>query len=764
MKRLARSVVRSLFVASLLLASVASTPMLRPASGAGNDHPAAVQDAGLGEVPTAQIIVKYKASADVGGFNAPAGDVRMQALSAVAGVQLQYFREMSGDAHVLRLPEALPVADVQRIAGRLMALPDVEYAEPDRILQPLLTPNDLSYPSQWHYFETYGINAPGAWDITTGSSSIVVAVIDTGYLDHADLSGRFVPGYDFITNVAVANDGNGRDSDAHDPGDWIAFSECAPGSPARNSTWHGTHVAGTIGAASNNSLGVAGVNWTSKILPVRVLGKCGGIMSDIADAMRWAAGLPVSGVPANANPAKVLNLSLGGTPACGSTEQNAINDVIAAGATVVVAAGNNNANAAGYSPASCNGVITVAATDRGGDKASYSNYGSVVEIAAPGGETAVSTNGVLSTLNTGTSVPVADTYTYYQGTSMATPHVVGVASLLYSLSPSLTPSQVGRILTGTITAFPGGSGCTTAICGTGIVNAATAVGAMPRITGLNPNVVTATGGSFTLFVNGANFNAGSTVKWNGSSRTTGFVSGNQLTATILAGDIALPGTYSVTVSVNHATYGTIDTTAQTVSAFSSVKRIYLPAIMKNYASTPLIPLQNGDFESGRTVWTEFSSGGFPLIINSGFPTGVAPHGGSWAAWLGGAPNETSYIQQSVTVPPGSSTLSYWHWAASAETECTFDFAFVRVNGSTVDTFGLCSSTNTGGWVKRTIDLAAYAGQTVQLQFRAETDFSVNSNWFIDDVAFGSSGMTFDQVERPLPADSSRQPLGEDPRP
>jgi uncharacterized repeat protein (TIGR01451 family) len=244
-------------------------------------------------------------------------------------------------------------------------------------------------------------------------------------------------------------------------------------------------VAGTIGAATNNSTGVAGINWTSKILPVRVLGKCGGYTSDIVDGMSWAAGLAVSGVPANANPAKVLNLSLGGSGACSATWQNAINAITAAGATVVVAAGNSNANASGFSPASCTGVISVAAVGKTGGRAYYSNFGTSVKIAAPGGEqySVNDPNGVLSSLNTGATSPGADTYIYYQGTSMATPHVVGIASLMLSVNPSLTPAQVLSNIQSTARVFPtstgsGGGDCTTSLCGSGIINAAAAVAAV----------------------------------------------------------------------------------------------------------------------------------------------------------------------------------------------------------------------------------------------------------------------------------------------
>ena len=162
-----------------------------------------------------------------------------------------------------------------------------------------------------------------------------------------------MPGYDFIADTFVANDGNGRDADASDPGDWYAANQCAPGVPGTSSSWHGTHVAGTIGAASDNGSDVAGINWNAKILPVRVLGRCGGYLSDIIDGMRWAAGLAVPGVPPNPNPAGVLNLSLGGPGSCAGGYQDAFNAVDAAGVVAVVAAGNSSANANAYRPANC---------------------------------------------------------------------------------------------------------------------------------------------------------------------------------------------------------------------------------------------------------------------------------------------------------------------------------------------------------------------------------------------------------------------------
>jgi serine protease len=466
--------------------------------------------------PVDQIIVKYKDEANLNQAAQAQASTQMQRLNDTAGVEIDYFRPMSGDAHVLRLAAPLSVDEARAMTARLAALPEVEYAEPDYIAyaldepseMPMVVPNDTRYDEQWHYFApsagNYGVNAPAAWDITTGAAGIYAAVLDTGITNHADLSGRWTGGYDMVSDIWMANDGNARDANPHDPGDWIAADDCYPGSPARNSSWHGTHVAGTIGAATNNGLGVAGLNWVSQVIPVRVLGRCGGYSSDIADGIRWAAGLSVTGVPDNPNPVQVMNMSLGGynPDGCSTTYQSAINAAYGEGAMVVVSAGNSNDDASDYQPASCNNVVTVAATDRYGDRAYYSNYGSTVEISAPGGETAVSANGVLSTLNSGTTVPASDTYAFYQGTSMAAPHVTGVASLIFSLDSALSPAQVLSYMQSTVTAFPGGSTCNTSNCGSGIVNAAAALAAVgstgPDAPVLDPIENSDTDGNYTV--------------------------------------------------------------------------------------------------------------------------------------------------------------------------------------------------------------------------------------------------------------------------
>lgn len=362
--------------------------------------------------------------------------------------------------------------------------------EPDIRVQKATVPTDPDYSQQWDLSDStrpggdYSVHAPEAWSVTTGSPSLVVAVLDTGITSHPEFIGRTVPGYDMISDVLVANDGNGRDGDPSDPGDWITDAENASGNfsgcGADSSSWHGTHVAGTIGAAANNGEGMSGINWQSKIQAVRVLGKCGGDLSDIADGITWASGGAVAGVPANANPARIINLSLGGgSPYCPTFLQSAIDGARSRGSIVVVAAGNSNASASGFTPANCNGVVVVAATARDGKRAYYSNFGSRVTIAAPGGDYYKDSK-IYSTLNSGVTTPSSPTYGAYQGTSMATPHVAGVLSLLLSNDPSLTESEALSLMRSTATAFPadlGSNACsTTGNCGAGIINAGALLG------------------------------------------------------------------------------------------------------------------------------------------------------------------------------------------------------------------------------------------------------------------------------------------------
>jgi serine protease len=432
---------------------------------------------------------------------------------------------MSGGAHVVRLDHPVAFSEARVIAARLMRDSSVELAEPDAIMHPTaLIPNDPSYPSQWNLAAPSspnlgGANLPNAWSITTGSAAVAVAVIDTGYRPHADL-GTVLPGYDFISDIPTANDGDGRDADARDPGDWITAAENASGDFKRcgvsDSSWHGTHVAGTIAALMNNSVGIAGVAPNVKILPVRVLGKCGGFTSDIVDGMRWAAGIAVPGVPANPYPAQVLSMSLGGSAiSCSATYQSAVTDVTNAGKVIVVATGNDGTQFIN-APADCTGVIAVTAHAIDGDNADYANIGPKTTLSAPGGGCGGSNSnclpanspGVYSLWNTGLTVPASDSYTSYKGTSMATPHVAGVVALMFSLNPSLTPAQVKSYLQTSSRPHPSGTVCSAMYsgeCGAGLLDAQMALNAVaappPTVTLGNippvvaPNTVVALSGS-----------------------------------------------------------------------------------------------------------------------------------------------------------------------------------------------------------------------------------------------------------------------------
>ena len=416
------------------------------------------------------------------------------------------FRQMGGAGEfVYQIPPALVGAMAATVArdrtlavvDSLSADPNVEYAQPNYRLYATgaglatrdlvdIVPNDPRFAEQWHYHNNGtgtgespgGINLPRAWETSTGSNSVSVSVLDTGILpDHPDIlgSGNLVTGYDMISDPFVGNDGDDqdiddRDPDPTDPGDALVAGECGGGWPPIDfpDSWHGTHVAGTIGVGkTNNGVGVAGVNWKVSVQAVRVLGKCGGLTSDINDGIRWAAGLSVPGVPNNTSPARVINMSLGtppGTPCSASpSTQSAIDDAVAAGAVVVVAAGNNAVDASQVFPASCNNVITVAASDANGDlETEYSNFGSTVEIMAPGGDvTPNSAGGVLSMVQGG--------YDFYDGTSMAAPHVSGVAALWLAVDPSLTPAQLLTALRSA--ALPRTTAQCPQPCGAGLLNA-----------------------------------------------------------------------------------------------------------------------------------------------------------------------------------------------------------------------------------------------------------------------------------------------------
>lgn len=493
-----------------IVAALAALAITAPAIAGGvNPNP---QNGAAGQADgTNQLIIKYRKG------TAAAARADLQTMSDAhtkvgrAGAQMQFLRKNTAGSYVMKLDRELGRKALDALALAIAANPEVEFAELDLRMHALLTPNDTRYLDQWNYYESAGgLNLPSAWDQGTGSG-IVVAVIDTGYRPHADLVANIVPGYDMISSSTTANDNNGRDNDALDPGDW-----CGTGT----SSWHGTHVAGTIAAVTNNATGVAGVAYGAKVQPVRALGSCGGNTSDVADSIIWASGGNVTGLPVNTTPARVISMSLGGSGACGATTQAAINDARSRGSVIVVAAGNSNTDVSNSSPANCAGVIAVAAVGRTGGRAYYSNYGAGVAVAAPGGDTTggIEANGILSTLNTGTTTPGNDSYAYYQGTSMATPHVSAVVALMLAKNPGMTPDQVKSALMNTARPFP--AACSQ--CGAGIVDATAAVNAALAAGGsatpAAPSVTTTAASRITA--SAATLN--STITANGSSTAVTF--------------------------------------------------------------------------------------------------------------------------------------------------------------------------------------------------------------------------------------------------
>jgi len=339
---------------------------------------------------------------------------------------------------------------------------DVEYAEPNYRVTPKIEPNDIFYGRQWHYPK---VNLPAAWDKTTGSANVKIAVLDTGVVaNHPDLQARLsADSYDFISSISNGGDGDGVDSDGSDPGDGQDNTACSTSS-FRSSSFHGTHVAGTIGASTNNNIGTAGIMWSGEIMNLRVLGCEGGSTFDIAQALLYAAGIENAFGLSPTKKADVANLSLGGgSPS--NVMTNAVQDARAAGLIIIAAAGNDGDSTLSY-PASYDGVISVAATDLGDQRAFYSQFNARVDIAAPGGDTSTDQDadgfpdGVLSTLaslESGTRIDFE--YEFYQGTSMATPHVAGIVALMKSVNPSLTPALLDQLLSsGTMTVDLGASG------------------------------------------------------------------------------------------------------------------------------------------------------------------------------------------------------------------------------------------------------------------------------------------------------------------
>jgi len=536
-----------------------------------------------------RFIVRYRdGSAPRGDATALRSRLGTAASGAGRGTQLQALRRMANGADVVRASRKLDRVEAEALMRGLASNPDVEYVEVDARLHAAMTPNDPGYAQQWGYSAPYGIKANQAWDRATGAG-VVVAVVDSGITPHSDLAANLLPGYDFISDPALSRDGDGRDGNPRDEGDW----DDGTCQQARPSQWHGTHVAGTIAAVTNNGKGVAGVAPAAKILPVRVLGSCGGYMSDVADGIIWASGGSVPGAPASANQAEVINVSLGAPMACAATLQNAINTAVSRGATVVVAAGNDYADASVSMPANCQNVIAVGATTSSGARAGFSNYGSLVDIAAPGFS-------ILSVVDTGATTPVGEGYATMNGTSMAAPHVAGVVALVQSaVTTPKTPAQIKALLKATAMPFPA---TPSQPIGAGIVDANAAVAAVlpplpvalvngVAVTGLSGAKqserlfsltvpVGATGLKFTT--SGGTGDADLYVKFGGAPTTSSYLcrsfrTGNAETCSITT---AQAGTYYVLVR-GYSTYTGLSITGSFTAATSA---------RQAYANTTVFPI------------------------------------------------------------------------------------------------------------------------------------------------------------------------------
>jgi serine protease len=491
----------ALLVAALVPAQAGTAPPPHMSSAAPAAEPAAA--------PAERFIVKLRATADSSAREA--APARIGALAKRNGLALQEARHIVSGIHLMRVTVPAGAQTSAQTLARLRADPEVEYAEVDERRHPLTTANDPLFGDQWYLqdAEPAAVDATDAWSVTAGVPGLVIADLDTGVrFDHPDLrsagANRLLPGYNLISEPAIANNSYGRGPDASDPGDWVsasdlknpAFANCT----VANSSWHGTRVAGILGAITNNQTGIAGVTWDGWVEPVRVLGKCGGYDSDIIAGMAWAAGMPVAGVPNNPYPAQIVNMSLGAVGPCPAGYQQMVQELVRAGVLVVVSAGNEGGPV--DAPANCSGATGVAGLRQVGTKVGYSSLGPQVALSAPAGNCVNTAPGqpclfsIVTTTNTGPTVPETNTYTdeynYNVGTSFSAPIVAGIAGLMLSVNGNLTPGQLlARLQAGTQT-FPVSStpgvpechvpasssdlqtsecSCTTSTCGAGMANA-----------------------------------------------------------------------------------------------------------------------------------------------------------------------------------------------------------------------------------------------------------------------------------------------------
>jgi serine protease len=733
----------------LALASALALPALGLAPTAhGIERGPATKPAYAGSAASAsaRVIVKYKADGSLsreaiasarGATSAALNPQHASRLSQRLGLGLKDGRVLMPRVQVLHA-KGLSSSE---LAARLAADPDVEYAEPDLKARIAAAPNDPRYASgqatltpyvgqwylrapgeaaltgtlvgsNWQYSQEgsrtvlSAINAEGAWAVATGAG-VVVAVLDTGVrLDHPDLSAKLLPGYDFVDedspgDYTTANDGNGRDNDPSDPGDWTNAGECSSTDPGSSSSWHGTQVSGLIAATADNAAGIAGAARGARILPVRVLGRCGGYQSDIVAGMRWAAGLAVSGVPANANPAKVVNLSLGSSGSCSATYQSAVTELKNAGVAVVAAAGNEE-GVATIQPANCSGAIGVAGIRHIGTKVGYSNVGPTLTVAAPAGncvlvgDTDPCIYTLATTTNLGTTNPgsndYSDSYNPTLGTSFATPLVAATVGMMVSANPNLTVTQIQTLLRSTARAFPtSGSDanvpvchapntstqaecyCTSSTCGAGMLDAAAAVqaaaaGVAPVVNISSTPASPGVGGTIGLDGSGSTVASGRTVASYFWSVTSG---GNVASLS--------SGATSATATLAAAAAGTV-TVQLTVTDSAGVSSSKSLSLVVAGPPAPVISLSPASPTAGSTI-TLGGSGSTP-------GTGRSITSYSWAltdaggiATLGGSSGSSTTVSTSAA---GSFTVQLTvtdNQGVSASTTRTVTVAAASSNGA-----------------------------------------------------------------------------------
>lgn len=483
-----------------------------------------------------RFIIKYK-TATAEGRSTSAVQSRLDRLAGAFPARARHVRRMGIGSDVVTTERKLNGQDARSFMRAVASDPNVEYIEADTEMSATMVPNDPEYGKQWGMTSnqkpgvtTAGIRAESAWDMANGAGT-VIAVVDNGVTSHSDLNANMLPGYDFTANNRGGNGTN--------PG--ITTETCSV-------QWHGTHVAGIAAALTNNGNGIAGVAPAAKIVPVRVLNACGkGYTSDITDGIVWAAGGSVAGVPGNAHPAKVINVSLGGGGECGTTFQNAIDYAASRGAVVVAAAGNNSFSATKFSPANCRNVISVGASNRSGLRYVESNFGPAVDLAAPG-------DSIWSTYNSGSAAPVTESYGYSSGTSMAAPMVSGVVALVQSVAPTpLSPAEIRTLLTQNVQAFP--SGKPDQPIGMGILDATAAV--MAARSGKIPAAAnfTCTQSDQLMHVSCTDLSTarGAPIRswaWNFGKGDADTVSTQSVNPEI---DFEQPGTYEITLAVTDST-------------------------------------------------------------------------------------------------------------------------------------------------------------------------------------------------------------------